>query len=94
VYVIVEADSAEEADERAERIGLYFDGDGDCSCCGDRWTSAWGDDGTEGPTIYGEPIGDFDFDGYRWMKAGAPEAFVHFADGTIQGYGFETKILA
>lgn len=39
--VVIEADSCEEADTKAERIGLYFDGcsvDIDCSCCGDRWT--------------------------------------------------------
>ena len=39
VYTIVEADSADEADRRAEAIGIYFDGcekDIDCECCGDR----------------------------------------------------------
>jgi hypothetical protein len=41
LYVIIEADSAKEANERAiSEAGLYFDGvaDGiDCECCGDRW---------------------------------------------------------
>lgn len=40
--VIIAATSYEDANERAEEIGIYFDGadsDGpDCSCCGDRWS--------------------------------------------------------
>ena len=32
--VIVEADSENDAITRAEQIGLYFDGKGDCPCCG------------------------------------------------------------
>ena len=55
-YVIVEAGSAAEADERAESVGVYFDGvakDRDCDCCGDRWDRAY--DGKERPEIYGKP---------------------------------------
>jgi hypothetical protein len=36
----IEADSIEEANEKALELGVYFNGveDGiDCSCCGDRW---------------------------------------------------------
>ena len=36
--VIVEASSAKQADALASAIGLYFDGAGDCSCCGNRWS--------------------------------------------------------
>ena len=39
-YVIIEAMDAQTANDKAENIGLYFNGcnDGiDCSCCGDRW---------------------------------------------------------
>lgn len=39
--VAIEADSADEANFRAENIGLYFDGNGDCACCGSRWSSAY-----------------------------------------------------
>lgn len=55
--LIVEADSATEADERAERAGAYFNGcesGMDCECCGDRWSRAYGA-GTAEPTIYGRP---------------------------------------
>ena len=42
--VWIEADSADEANEIAESIGIYFNGvvEGmDCSCCGDRWSEVW-----------------------------------------------------
>ena len=62
-YVIIEADSCEEADDKAEEIGIYFNGcdDGqDCSCCGDRWYSqSVFSEATKKPEIYGEPVGDF-----------------------------------
>lgn len=59
VMVIVEANSHEHANERAEEIGLYFDGcstGNDCKGCGDRWSRAWKEDGTEWPSSYGTRI--------------------------------------
>lgn len=38
-YVVVESGDFESANTRAESLGLYFDGKGDCSHCGDRWSS-------------------------------------------------------
>ena len=41
--VVIEADSREEAIEKAESIGLYWDGvkkNIDCPCCGDRWNQS------------------------------------------------------
>jgi len=64
-YVIVQAHNADEANQLAQRIGIYFNGvdDGiDCECCGDRWDKAWVTEGTEGtegtdePMVYGEPV--------------------------------------
>lgn len=61
-FVLVEAANGEAANEKAESIGIYFDGcrDGrDCGCCGDRWYSQYSDDdGDEVPSIYGAPIAD------------------------------------
>lgn len=58
-FVIIEADSANEANNLAESHDIYFDGVSkgmDCSCCGDRWARKWFDDeGKEMPEIYGEP---------------------------------------
>jgi hypothetical protein len=55
-FVIVEADNSNEANDIAKSLGLYFDGVGDCQCCGNRWHKAWGDDGEEVPEIYGREI--------------------------------------
>lgn len=41
ILVVVIAVDTEEADEKAEKAGLYFDGAGDCPCCGDRWWPAY-----------------------------------------------------
>lgn len=58
-YVIIEASSADDANRRAEEKGLYFDGAGDCSCCGNRWSAQYGDnDGTKQPEIYGKPVSE------------------------------------
>ena len=57
---IVEADSAVEANLRAESVGVYFDGckEGrDCPCCGDRWSRLHkGRRGTEVPSHYDKPL--------------------------------------
>lgn len=55
VRVMIEADTAEEANSKAEDLGMYWDGcekGHDCKCCGDRWYPAWGD-GMEFPYRYG-----------------------------------------
>lgn len=78
VNVIVEADSAEDANRRAESIGLYFDGEGDCDCCGNRWSNLWErEKGDPEPRIYEdtvtpEPVGEDSI------------SFIHFKDGTFQ----------
>jgi len=43
IFVIIEADSAKQADNKAKSIDIYFDGcenGTDCHCCGDRWSRA------------------------------------------------------
>ena len=61
IWVIIEADNVEQANERAESVGLYFDGCSDaidCPCCGDRWSPAWDqDEGDKVPSTYGRPVG-------------------------------------
>lgn len=83
VNVWVEARDAREADYRAERIGLYFDGAGDCPCCGDRWYSQ---------SYYGEaadtpPEPDAPFREERWRHKWMDgyETFVHRYDGSFYG---------
>lgn len=80
--VIIEAVDKEEAEYKAGRIGIYFNGcdtGRDCSCCGDRWGDLSYEEGSEAPMHYGEPIAAAKF-GMRWMKPGK-EACVHYADG-------------
>jgi len=40
INVYVEALNEDHADTRAEELGIYFGGLLDCSCCGDRWSTA------------------------------------------------------
>lgn len=91
VYVIVEADSADDAVDRAEGIGLYFDGGGDCECCGPRWSDfLWDGAGDEEPSLFGEPVDlseDAKLSGawnMKWIEDGY-ETFVHYQDGRIVG---------
>ena len=87
-YVIIEALNAENANNRAEEIGIYFDGcdDGrDCDCCGDRWYSTDNNDGEEVPSIYGKPLENMEKSGYR------NNCFVHYLDGTFKKIEFKDK---
>lgn len=86
-HVIIEAASAEHADERAEQIGLYFDGQGDCQCCGNRWSAmgSWGgEDGTPTPQVYGLEVSETIpwVDSIMWMEENS-EVAIHYLDGRI-----------
>ena len=56
-YVIIEANSADDANMIAMDHDIYFDGCHkglDCHCCGDRWHEVYEHDATEKPEIYGK----------------------------------------
>lgn len=58
-YVIVEANDLTEAIDRANMIGIYFNGvdEGiDCECCGDRWYQPWDEKGDDVPSHYDFPL--------------------------------------
>lgn len=87
--VVVEAGTAEDANTKAESVGLYWNGvkneTGDCECCGDRWYSAWGDtEGTPNPTVYGRDAALELHQG--WREEMDYEGFIHFADGRKVGF--------
>jgi hypothetical protein len=94
-FVIVEAPDSKAANKRAEAIGLYFDGQGDCPCCGNRWSEIYEwEKGDEVPSIWGKSIVDAknykqlnDFG--KWIDGF--EVFVHYADGKVQGFFGEAK---
>ena len=85
IYAIVEADSADEANSRAERVGLYFYGTEyggqDCPCCGARWYPAinGGWDVQEFPSIYGEPA-----ETYVSKWADYEHCTIYYKDGTTK----------
>jgi hypothetical protein len=54
--VVIEARDVDHANTIAESIGIYFDGAGDCPCCGNRWSEANESDGETFPHCYGEKL--------------------------------------
>jgi hypothetical protein len=59
MYVIVEGANIDQIVERAQALGIYFDGcetGEDCPCCGDRWDMPWRDELSEQPEVYGELV--------------------------------------
>ena len=79
-WVIIEAKNADQANDRAECIGLYFDGWGsemDCPCCGDRWSRVWEEEGDDFPSIYGEDV-------FKAKKSlFSKTVFVHYLNGEV-----------
>ena len=81
--VIIEADNATQANEKAQQIGIYFDGVGygrDCGCCGDRWRAARGYDGTDIPQVHSMPMAKYVVSKYPFWG----DAYIHHANGTIE----------
>lgn len=88
-HVVIEADDASEANYRAGRIGLYFNGcetGSDCPCCGDRWYEASSCDGEPEPMVYGKPVDKATSWVGGWMDDGK-EIAVHPKTGPVRWYG-------
>lgn len=80
--VVIEADSYEQAEDKAFDFGIYYNGvedQMDCDCCGDRWYDGreLTDRSLDGKTI-DEYLQDL-ADQYGWED---PDIIVHYADGT------------
>lgn len=87
-HVIIEAENYEEANSKAEEIGIYFDGcrkNIDCNCCGDRWDEADEDDGYEKPSIYGVYYKDYKS---SFFNKGC---IVYYANGKSERYEFKKE---
>lgn len=84
VNVIIEANSANEANDKLEMLGGYFDGcrEGrDCTCCGNRWDRTYENEGTDFPSIYLRSLEEFLRSNYmKWFSEGQ-NVVVHYADG-------------
>lgn len=84
-YVIIAAKNANDANERARQIGVYFDGcssGDDCSCCGDRWFEASDFDGKELPEIYGSSVEE----SIKDLSPFRESVVLHNVDGTRVTY--------
>lgn len=84
--VIIEAQSAREANEVAESVGIYFDGleaGRDCPCCGERWLPVDDRDGDLEPVIFGEQIEDYT---EIFAREGSVYARVYHMNGIIKDY--------
>jgi hypothetical protein len=78
IYVWVEAETAGEANDKAEQIGIYFDGvnsERDCECCGDRWYPAVPSEALGSPILSNL--------GVRWVGEGQNHTIIYNADGTV-----------
>lgn len=76
VNVVIEADTATDADTKAKSLGIYFDGVAggrDCRCCGDRWYRAY--EANDQPSCYGDALDLANLD---------TETVIHHRDGRIQ----------
>ena len=76
--VIIEARSADEANRKAEEIGIYFNGcdDGtDCSCCGDRWYPADGYGASDTADTFIDPKWTW------WTDKDGTYMVIHYLDG-------------
>jgi hypothetical protein len=79
-YVIIEANSADKANEKAVALGIYFDGIEkgiDCECCGDRWYPTYEDAACEEPMIANEPAEEFSY-----VYEDGIYCVIHFSYGT------------
>jgi hypothetical protein len=84
--VIIAATSPEDANARAEEVGIYFDGaldDGpDCSCCGDRWSRQYGAaEASETPKIWGQSVEEYLSDKNTLFRN---KVIIYYPDGSKQ----------
>jgi len=81
VDVVIEAESADEANAKAEKIGLYFDHEYeiDCSCCGTRWSEV-----SDEAWYAKESFDRADCYGSAMDVPGRPWGYVHYADGRVE----------
>jgi hypothetical protein len=94
VDTIIEADSAQEANDKFKNLGGYFDGvrDGrDCQCCGDRWYERCEEDATvaideDSMKVMADPQSGYSYSYVKYVIV------VHFKSGmkiSVKGEGDE-----
>lgn len=88
VFTLIEADTRKDAVQKAETLGIYFDGRDkglDCICCGDRWSKPSELDTNTFPEICRQDVskGVYTCDTKQWKNNEHPEGFIHYANGKI-----------
>jgi hypothetical protein len=79
--VIIEAQTASEANEKLNKIGENVVGFFDfCDCCGDRWDYCDEDDGTDEPMIYDTPVDQYEAGGL----IPGEKVYIHYYFGIIK----------
>lgn len=77
-HMIIEARSPEDAWDRLREIGDKVGGFWNyCDCCGERWHD-YSEEGTEIPTIYGEPANEHK----TYRKDG--KKYIHYLDNSFE----------
>lgn len=80
-YVIVEADTPDEANRKAMNIGIYFNGVSeniDCPCCGDRWFPVGEANESKVPTIRWTEL---DLTHFSSTQMNDCDIVIHFTNG-------------
>ena len=86
--VVIEADTADEANDIVCSVGAYFNGvktGDDCDCCGDRWAPVEEEDGEVVPTLYSRPLGKF-----VPKRSSGCNVVIHYQNGK-RAYGTKPK---
>lgn len=81
INVIIEANSTEDADNKAKKLGIYFNGVNqgvDCSCCGDRWDDSEGYSATTRPDSFIRSAAHYDQNN---VEIGQPYCYVYSLNG-------------
>ena len=81
--VIIEAETPEKANEKAEEIGIYFDGvdnDIDCECCGDRWCRVEDEYDEVAPEKLKDEIEEIKHYQKKWELSST----IYYADGRVE----------
>lgn len=98
IEVIVEGLSRGDIYDRAETIGLYFDGcdtGRDCSCCGDRWYFDRTTPLDDVPSIGGVDVSAGVYvSPHSWQRdSGRPYAYIHYRDGRVVPVRLQTPVV-
>lgn len=86
-YIIIEAETADEAENKLRELGEKVDGFWNyCSCCGERWYVDFDEDeGKEEPCYYEDPVTSVVESFFTTY------VYVHYYDGTFKKIDLVTK---